>query len=38
LKRSLLRLWLTVLNGRPLGEAYRLKAVGYQPGANNVHA
>ncbi|MGH8665766.1 MAG: TauD/TfdA family dioxygenase, partial [Burkholderiales bacterium] len=31
-KRSLLRLWLTVPNGRPLGEAYRLKAVGYQPG------
>ena len=31
LKRSLLRLWLTVPNGRPLGEAYRLKAVGYQP-------
>jgi len=30
-KRSLLRLWLTVPNGRPLGEAYRLKAVGYQP-------
>jgi hypothetical protein len=31
-KRSLLRLWLTVPNGRPPGEAYRLKAVGYRPG------
>ena len=31
-KRSLLRLWLTVPEGRPLCEAYRLKAVGYQPG------
>lgn len=32
LKRSLLRLWLTVPEGRPLGDAYRRKAVGYQPG------
>lgn len=37
-KRCLLRLWLTVPNGRPLGEAYRLKAAGYKPGTEQVAA
>lgn len=37
-KRSLLRLWLVVPDGRPLCEPYRLKAAGYKPGTQRVAA
>jgi Taurine catabolism dioxygenase TauD, TfdA family len=38
LKRSLLRLWIKVPDGRPVSEPYRRKAAGYKPGTEQTPA